>query len=282
MSDPIPGETMAPPIFVISGGTGASAEQVVRTVLAQFPGANVPIRMMTRVREQAQLERAVNEACAAGGTIVHTLLDPDLRHFLEDMSHRCQVPSVDLMGPLADRLSTVLRQAPVNQPGLYRQLHREYFERIEAIEFSVAHDDGQRPEDLAQAEIVLVGVSRVGKTPLTMYLSVQGWRVANVPFVSELDPPHTLLEMDRRRVVGLTIEPGQLLAHRQWRQRRLGVSLHSAYSAPEELYAEAEVALRFYRRHRFGVINVTDKPIETSADEIVSLVERRLAVEDPP
>jgi regulator of PEP synthase PpsR (kinase-PPPase family) len=143
----------------------------------------------------------------------------------------------------------------------------------------MAHDDGAHPQGWPQAEIVLVGVSRVGKTPLSMYLSVLGWKVANVPLVPELrqslrSPPE-LFELDRRRVIGLSIEPGQLLAHRQQRQRRLGALGPSAYSDPGAIYEESEAARQIFARGRFSVIDVTDKPIETTADEIVERVTRQ-------
>ena len=134
------------------------------------------------------------------------------------------------------------------------------------------------PDGWSQAEIVLVGVSRVGKTPLSMYLSVRGWKVANVPLVSEVPPLPELLAVDPRRVIGLTISPGQLVDHRQKRQRRLGVASQGAYTNPVDLFDEVESARKFYRRHGFAVIDVTDKPIEESADEVISLMTRRLTL----
>jgi regulator of PEP synthase PpsR (kinase-PPPase family) len=180
-----------------------------------------------------------------------------------------------------EHLSEVLGQQPAGKPGLYRQQREAYFARVEAIEFTVAHDDGLRVEDLPQADIVLAGVSRCGKTPLSMYLSVMGWKVANVPFILPVPPPEELLQADRRRVVGLTIEPGQLVAHRQWRQRHLGVPQDSPYVNGEQIYEEVEAARRFFRRQGFGLVDTTDKPIETSAEEVVTLVTRRLKMEAP-
>jgi regulator of PEP synthase PpsR (kinase-PPPase family) len=141
----------------------------------------------------------------------------------------------------------------------------------------MAHDDGKNIQGWPQAEIVLVGVSRVGKTPLSMYLAVRGWKVANVPLVPDVSPPSKLFELDRRRVVGLTIEAGQLIDHRQQRQRSLGVSgAGSAYVDPAKMYEEVETARKLYRRNGFAIVNITDKPIEESADEVIALVTRRL------
>jgi regulator of PEP synthase PpsR (kinase-PPPase family) len=264
-----------PSIFVVSGSTGASGELVVRTVLAQFH-RTTPVTLVPHVRTFADLEQVVEQAANSGGTIVHTLVDTRLRCYLTDLAQTQHVPAIDLMGPLLERLTTVLGEQPAEKPGLYRQQREKYFERVAAIEFSVAHDDGQRIDELPQAEIVLVGVSRSGKTPLSMYLSVLGWKVANVPLIAELPPPPALLEIDHRRVVGLTIEPGQLIAYRKWRQSHLGAGGATPYTDPSHIYEEVEDVRRFCRQNRFAIVDVTDKPIESSADEVITLVTRQL------
>jgi regulator of PEP synthase PpsR (kinase-PPPase family) len=268
-----------PPIYIVSGGVGASGEQLVNTVLAQFPDSEVPVITVAHVRHLEQIEEVVSQAATSGGSVVHTLVDDHLRVTLTRLAQEWGVVSIDLMGGLLSRLSQVLGQQPAGQPGLYRQLHRAYFERVSAIEFAMAHDDGKDPGGWPQAEIVLVGVSRVGKTPLSMYLSVLGWKVANVPLVPGLPAPLGLFELNRRRVIGLNIEPGQLLVHRRQRQRRLGAPGPSAYTDPTKIHEEVEAARRLFRRGGFAVINVTDKPIESSADEIIARVTRRLEAE---
>ena len=267
----------APPVFVISGATGASGEQLVRTVLAQFRRP-VPVVLVPHVRSATNLAEAVENAAASG------------RH---DCSHACQrpsspgagptcadeeVPAIDLMGPLLDRLAQTTGEQPAEQPGLYRQQREAYFERIAAIESSVAHDDGQRIDELPQAEIVLVGVSRSGKTPLSMYLAVMGWKVANVPLLRELPPPPILAEIDPRRVVGLTVEPGQLVAYRKWREAHLGAGHESPYTDGAAICDEVLEARRFCQRSGFALVDVTDKPIESCAEEVTGHVTRRLKV----
>jgi regulator of PEP synthase PpsR (kinase-PPPase family) len=265
------------PIFIVSGGVGASGEQLVRTALAQFKGVGVPVVIVPHVREAAQVEKAVERAAESGGAIVHTLVDEEMRQTLVRLARERNVEAIDAIGRLLSHLSAMLEQEPMGQPGLYRQLRQAYFDRVEAIEFTMAHDDGKNTQGWSEAEIVLVGVSRVGKTPLSMYLAVRGWKVANVPLVADVPPPPKLFELDKRRVVGLTIEPGQLIDHRQQRQRNLGVSgSGSAYVDPTRLYEEVETARKLYRRSGFAVVNITDKPIEESADEVIALVTRRL------
>jgi len=265
-----------PPVFLVSGGAGSSGQQLVNTVLAQFTGPEIPVVVTPHVRSAEEIQQAVIRAASAGGVIVHTLVNADLRHLLTELAQDRGVAAIDLMGDLLDCLAVVLGQKPAGKPGLYRQRREAYFERVAAIEFTVSHDDGIRIDDLPKADIVLVGVSRSGKTPLSMYLSVMGWKVANVPFILSLTPPPELSQVDSRRVVGLIVEPGQLISHRRWRQQSLGIPKNSSYTDAEDIYEEAEAARRFFRRQGFGLVNTTDKPIETSAEEVIDLVTRRL------
>lgn len=264
-----------PPIYILSGGVGASGDQLVHTVLAQFPTSKVPVIMEANLRYTAQVERVVQQAATSGGTIVHTLVDSNLRDFTIQLCREKGVCAIDLMGELLEQLAAVLGQEPLEQPGLYRKLHKDYFERVSAIEYTMAHDDGKNPPGWEQADIVLVGVSRTGKTPLSMYLSVLGWKVANVPLVPELGVPAALYHLKRDGVIGLTVEPGQLLIHRQHRQRRLGAAGSSNYIDPDHVYQEVQAAIEIFRQMKIAVIDVTDKPIESSADEIIRIVTGR-------
>jgi regulator of PEP synthase PpsR (kinase-PPPase family) len=217
----------------------------------------------------------VNDAALQHGLILHTLVDPHLRTSLIHLAQMQGVIAVDLVGDLLTHLAGVLGQEPLIHPGRYRQINEVYFKRVEAMEFTIAHDDGNRPQDWPLAEIVLAGLSRVGKTPLSVYLSLQGWKVANVPLVMGLPSPPELFELDRRRVIGLHLEPGQLLFHRQQRQRQLGAPGPSAYIDPVKIYEEVEAARREFKRGGFSVIDITDKPVETIADEVIELMTRR-------
>ena len=268
-------------IFIISGGAGASGEQLVQTVLAQFPDNQVRVRLVPHVRFPGQVDDVVQSARQNGGIIVHTLVDPDLRRILVDVAAQQEVVAIDLMGPLLEQLSFVLGREPLGEPGLYRRLNRQYYERISAIDFSLAHDDGKNFTTWPQADIILVGVSRSGKTPISLYLAVLGWKVANIPLIlnhdnSSVSLPGDLSAVDARRLIGLTIEPGQLIQLRQIRQRSLGAPGPSDYVNPEKVMLELQVASQFCRQHGFSLIDVTDKPIESSADEIIRLITSRL------
>ncbi len=265
-----------PPIYILSGGTGASGEQIVHTVLAQFPAGHVPVTTIPNIRRTDQIDAIIERCCEEKGILVHTLVDETLRRHLIKSAERCGASQIDLMGALLEKLTEALQQQPVGHPGLYRKLHQAYFERVEAIEYTMAHDDGKDPQGWNQAEIVLAGVSRVGKTPLSLYLSVLGWKVANAPLLPGIPPPQALFELDRRRVIGLTMEAGQLLIHRQIRQNRLGAPGPTFYTDPPAVHQEIQGACRMLKKHGITVLNVTDKPIETTADEVMNLMTRRL------
>lgn len=276
------GEMSLPPIFVVSGGLGSTGEQLVNTSLAQFQDIFVPVKIFSKAHYMHQLEDIIEEAVKNGATIVHTLADLKMRESLIRLCRENNLIQFDIVGPFLNHIASLTGQTPIGKPGLYQHLYPSYFKRVEAIDFTLAHDDGMNYQEWDQAELVLVGVSRVGKTPLSLYLSILGWKVANVPLVTGIPPRPQLYELDERRVVGLTIDPDRLLSHRQHRQRGLGLSTRSDYASLEKIYEEIEAARRLMRRAGFQIINVTDKPIESTADEVLSLVTRRLENEPDP
>ncbi len=261
-------------IFIVSGGSGASGTQLVETVLAQFPGVRFDVSTKTRVRDKSGVEGIVRKAASEKATVVHTLVDGGIREALIELCRDKGVAQVDLMGSLIDRLKGVSGQEPEGRPGLYRMLRVEYFKRMAAIEFAVSHDDGQRPEEIPSAEIVLLGLSRCGKTPLSMYLAVHGWKVANIPIVEGLELPEEIRKVPRRRVVCLTIDYGHLLAHRKSREGRMGRrGAGGSYASASAVMEELEYARKVCRRGGFRTVNVTGKPIESIAEEIIELLE---------
>ncbi len=265
-----------PPVHIVSGGSGASGLQIVETALAQFPALQVPVIVKNHVRSLRQVEIAVKEAEADGGTLVHTLVDGRLRAALVRLGSRRGVVTIDLMGPLLEQVAAQTGTTPLEQPGLYRKLRKDYFDRVEAIDFAVSHDDGNRPDGLPAADVVIIGVSRCGKTPLSMYLAVRGWKVANVPIVKDIPLPGEVFRIDRRRVIGLSIDYKQLLEYRKRREEQMGMVGMSGYSSPHAVLEEIEAARKICRERGVHVIDVTDKPIEIIADEVVRFVARNL------
>jgi [pyruvate, water dikinase]-phosphate phosphotransferase / [pyruvate, water dikinase] kinase len=260
------------PIYILSGATGATAGHVLHTALAQFQDVDVPVELIPRIRQREQVETTVARAARSGATIVHTLTDPEVRATLTAVAEESQVPTIDLMGPVLDRLTQIVGEQPMAQPGRYRLLHAASYARADAIEYAIAHDDGCRPGGWSRADIVLIGVSRVGKTPVSVYLAVLGVLVANVSLVHGIEPPTELLSLDPRRVIGLTITPDQLALHRRGRQDRLHVPLGQSYTDIVALEEEVAWARQFFRRNRFRVVDTTNKPIEHIAGDILKMI----------
>lgn len=259
-------------VFAISDATGTTAERVVQAALTQFAGSEVEISRHGGVRTPEQVRQIVREAAEKGGFIVHTLVSAELRHLVLHEGRRHGVETIDLMGPLLARLTTVLARPPRSEPGLFRPFDDAYLARIEAIRFTVSHDDGRNTHDLGQADIVLVGVSRTCKTPTSIYLATQGWRVANVPLVLGVEPPQELFTLPKRRVVALMVEPERLAVLRQPRVRRIG-TLASGYATLDFVRREVAYAYEVLgRRPDWPIVDMTAKSIEEAAAEIVNLV----------
>jgi regulator of PEP synthase PpsR (kinase-PPPase family) len=272
-----------PPIYIVSGGSGASGQQLAETVLAQFPAIQVPVIIRNHVRSLKQVTAAVKEARSDGGTVVHTLVDGSLREAVTRLGIRHGVATIDLMGPLLEQVAGTTGAKPIGQPGLYRSLRKDYFARIEAVDFAVSHDDGNRTEDLpSEADVVIIGLSRCGKTPLSMYLAGHGWKAANIPILRDIPLPAELFRVDRGRVVGLSIEYRRLLEYRKKREEHLGWTGRATYSSPSAILEEIELAKRIYREAGYPVVDVTDKPIEAIAAEIVGLITARRDKERRP
>jgi regulator of PEP synthase PpsR (kinase-PPPase family) len=222
-----------------------------------------------------ELFDVVMKAKTDGGIIVHTLVNGLLRKKAVEFCEEFNVREVDLMGKLAGFLDDSLDIKPLMHPGLYREINHQYFDRIESIEFTLSHDDGMSPERLKNAEIVLTGVSRAGKTPLSVYLAMYGWKVANVPLVNGINPPAELFEVDPQRVFGLHISAAQLIAHRK--KRLLGWNNHQidSYIDEREVREEIRKAMFIFDKGGFTVVNVSNKPIESTANEILNIMSQR-------
>ena len=258
---------MSSTIVIISGGTGASASLLLNTILVQFPGQDLKIEICDHVRQPDQLETALELAEASGALIVHSLVQDELRQRLISAAQQRGLKAIDLTGELLDALSKRLNIKPLGRPGLYRLHHQEELNRAAAINYTINHDDGLHPEDLAQAEIVILGVSRSGKTPLSMYLGVQGWWVANLPLVAPASLPAELGQVDAGRLIGLLAAPETIQTYRRQRQQLL--KLPGAYSDLRQIFDELEQARQIYRKLGVSVIDINHKPIETCADEII-------------
>jgi len=263
-------------IYSISDGTGVTAERVVKAALVQFDDPRINITRYGEVRTPEQIRSIIAEAAQTGGFVVHTFVYEGLRRAVLTEGRAQNVATIDLMGPLLARLSELLATRPRSEPGLFKPFDTAYLERIEAINFTVRHDDGRSVHDLDQAEIVLVGVSRTSKTPLSIYLAYRGWRVANVPLMLGIEPPNELFTLPKRRVVGLVVKPDRLAELRLTRVERLGTRA-LGYADQDYIRKELTFAYEVFERRRdWPVVDVTSKPIEEAASEVVTLLGKPL------
>ena len=260
------------PIYIISGGKGITGNFLVQTVLAQFPKNRIPVKLISDVITVAAVNDAIATAVAEGGIIVHTMIDKKLRENLNRICKEKNIMTIDMAGDLINYLTQELDEEPLNKPGLYRRLNLEYFDRLESIDFAISNDDGLNIHNIRDADIVLSGVSRTGKTPLSVYMAMHGWKVSNVPLVLGMDPPEELFKVDDKRVFGLTTSMNQLLAHRRKRIQDYEHVSNSDYVNPRSVRMELDFAHAVFKRGGFSVISVTHKPIESVANEILELM----------
>lgn len=262
-------------IFAISDGSGRTCSTVVQAALSQFKSTEVRLKIIPNVLSIRQIEKIVLEAASVNGVIIYTVVSPEFRRKITELGRLNGVPTVDILGPVLTRLSDLLDISPLAQPGLFRQLDDDYYSRIEALDYTIKHDDGLGLSTLGQAELVLLGVSRTTKTPVSIYLSYRGWKVANIPVLLNRDLPEELKKIDQRRVVALTINPEILQLIRLARQRRytrFGLDDAGGYTNLMEINRELDYALEFYTGHDYPIVNVTHKSIEETSTEIMRLI----------
>jgi len=263
------------PIYIVSGGKGLAGNNMVHSLLIQYPNNNVPVIIVPDQHLEKQLIDLVVKVKLEGGLITHTMVNRRLRNFLINLCEESGVKHIDFMGKLADYLDETLDIPSLQTPGLYREINQEYFDRIDAIEFTLNHDDGLSPAKLHKAEIILTGVSRSGKTPLSVYLAMYGWKVANIPLVNGIQPPEELFKVDPQRVFGLSISPGQLISHRMKRLVSINNTENTSYVDERKVAQEIRNANFIFEKGGFTVLNVSNKPVETTANEILNMMANR-------
>jgi [pyruvate, water dikinase]-phosphate phosphotransferase / [pyruvate, water dikinase] kinase len=269
-----------PHIYIVSGGKGLAGESVVKALLVQFPDFKVPTTIESDLLSEGDALAVVLRAKNNNGIIVHTMVNKRMRTILTTFCIKYEVVHFDLMGPLSDYLTNALGAEPIQVPGLFRKINQDYFDRVAAIEYSLSTDDGMNSRELSDADIILTGISRTGKTPLSIYLAMFGWKVANVPLVKDIPPPDELFKVDARRVFGLTIDISSLLAQRKRRVSQMGNFNSGSYLDKRTINEELLAADDIFKRGRFTVIDVTNKPVESSANEIVHLIQERFEIDD--
>lgn len=258
-------------ILVVSDATGATAEHVLQAALAQFDAGEVAIERRAQIMTVEQLRAVVDEARQTGAMLVHTLASTELRREIYLRATERQVRSVDLLGNLLSDLSAFLGAPPGGVPGGLHRFDANYYRRMAAMTFVVKHDDGLGLEDLGRADVVLVGVSRTSKTPLSIYLAVRGYFVANVPILFGVEPPPELFRINQRKVVALTMDPVRLRQIREQRLQSFREDARQAYTDARLVQREVAYADQIFKRASWPVVDMSVKSLEEVAVEIVSL-----------
>lgn len=263
-------------VIVISDGTGETATAMTRAAFSQYPNKEIFFTRYKNVRTEEHIEAIFQEAAIHYDIVVYTIVSPKLREFVKEISKREHVRSVDLIGPLLGQIANIFESEPDYQPGVLHAVNDQYFAKVAAIEFTLNHDDGRNLATLHEADVILVGISRTSKTPLSIYLSMEGIKVVNIPIVLGVEFPEQLFEVDQRKVFGLTIDIDALHEIRKNRLSRLGQQENGDYAQLDKVEEEIEWANGLFAQNkRWPVFNVTGKALEETAAEIIKLLNMR-------
>ena len=260
-------------IYVLSDSIGETAELLAKAASIQFDQRLIgDIHKYSFVSDKSLLDEIIEKASKQKSMIVYTLVKSESREYLASESAKRNIPAIDALGPIIKVLAYLSKSEPKREVGLNRQLNDEYFEKVEAVEFAVKYDDGKDPRGILKADIILLGISRTSKTPLSMYLAYRNFKVANIPLVPEVEPPKELFEISPRKIIGLTNDPEKLNSIRIERLKDMGMKSSSTYANMDRILTELEYAHRIFAKLRCPVINVSAKAIEETASIITSIV----------
>jgi regulator of PEP synthase PpsR (kinase-PPPase family) len=259
------------PIYLVGEGTGETISKIAKASLAQFTREKVKLKTFFQVREKQQVGHIVREAAKEKALVAFSVVEPSLRDFLIREADSEGIEAIDVIGDFIMHLSTFLGEKPSQIPGRQHALDDEYYRRIEAINFAVKHDDGKLPQGLRMADLLLVGLSRSGKTPLSIYLAHQGWKVANVPLHPDMVAPDELFQADQRKVFGLMISVESLVKVREARLEQLGLGPYAKYADPVKIADEIEWCRAYYEQNeQWRIMDISDKAIEEAAASILN------------
>ncbi len=262
-------------LHLVSDSTGETLEMIAKAALAQFENAEIDRHFWPMVRSHKHLERIVPELSANPGLVLYTLVNQDTRQRLEEHCRTLGIPAVPAIDAVTEALEVALGREAHGRPGRQHAMDEAYFDRVEAIQFTIAHDDGVGWENWEEADVVLVGVSRSSKTPTSIYLANRGYKVANIPLVVESPPPGSLFELKHPLVVGLTTAPERLVQIRRNRLLSLNEATHTPYVDAQNVSREVAFARRMFADNGWPVIDVTRRSIEETAAAVIKLLGER-------
>ena len=258
-------------IYLVGEGTGETISKIAKASLALFTREKVKLKTFFQVRDKQQVGHIVREAAKEKALVAFSVVEPSLRDFLIREADFESIEAIDVIGDFIMHLSTFLGEKPSQIPGRQHALDDEYYRRIEAINFAVKHDDGKLSQGLRMADLLLVGLSRSGKTPLSIYLAHQGWKVANVPLHPDMVTPDELFQVDQRKVFGLLISVESLVKVREARLEQLGLGPYAKYADPVKIADEIAWCRAYYEQNdQWRIMDISDKAIEEAAASILN------------
>lgn len=258
-------------LHLVSDSTGETVSSISRSVLSQFDQIECNEHIWSLVRTKGQMERVIEGIQRHPGIVMYTIIDHGLQELLVEACRELNIPCVAVLSRVVMELSRFLGVEAKATVGRQYELDEEYFSRVEAVNFTLAHDDGQLTDELEEADIVLVGVSRTSKTPTSVYLSYRGYNVANVPYVAGCPLPDTLFHLKRPLVVGLVISPDRLLQIRKSRLMSLNENRETSYVDMDAIKEEIQEARKLFAKYKWPVIDVTRKSVEETTARIMQL-----------
>ncbi|WP_455930745.1 pyruvate, water dikinase regulatory protein [Priestia aryabhattai] len=264
-----------PCLYVISDSVGETAELVVKAASSQFNMTDFVIKRVPYVEDIATLSEVVSVAKLNNAIIGFTLVKPEMREFLIQEAAKNGVEVFDIIGPLIDKIQSSYQLSPRYEPGMARKLDEDYFKKVEAIEFAVKYDDGRDPRGILRADIVLIGVSRTSKTPLSQFLAHKRLKVANVPIVPEVDPPEELFHVSPEKCIGLTISPEKLNDIRKERLKSLGLNDKAIYANIGRIKEELEFFQGIVDKIGCEVVDVSNRAVEETAGIILNTIKKK-------
>ncbi len=261
-------------IYVLSDSIGETGELLSRAALSQFNSGKYEVRRFPFITAEDQIMEIFEEAKDEPSVIIYTIVIEKLRKFITLKGLELNIPTVDLMTPALDAIETVLGYEPKRESGLIRKLDENYFRKVEAVEFAVKYDDGKDPRGIKKSDIVLVGISRTSKTPLSMYLAHKNYKVANVPLVPEVPAPYELFQKDNRKIIGLVANSNKLNEIRQERLKALGLDDNANYANVDRINLELEYSREIMEKLGCIVLDVSNKAIEGTAGIIIEYMKK--------
>ena len=262
-------------VFVVSDSTGETAEKVARAAISQFSIPDVHLKRFLLVDSELKLREIITEASEKKALIIFTLVKDGLRNIMLQESNEKGITSIDIIGPVLNSISYILNLSPERKPGLIHRVNDEYFRRIDALEYAVKHDDGQRMDEINEADALVLGVSRTSKTPLCLFLAQRGFKAANIPIIDEQSISDVIYKIPRGKIFGLVSDAGRISNLRKERLKRMGLPFMADYISKESIEKELAHSKDLYAELNAFVIDITDKSIEEAAADIISHINNK-------